>query len=114
MRGLVIEDVRERKRRLEQEELKTMPKAVGCTQAQLMEAYREVSAPTKRGAPNEERKPDRMSKLLKKRGHPKAMPTGVHRWVALLRKYHPELFPKPERKQPSPPRSNENVVPFKR
>ena len=110
----IIEDVSERARRLERDELKAMPKVVGCTLAQLMEAYREVSAATKRGLPNEDRKLDRMSKLLKERGHPKAMPTIVHRWVALLRKHNPELFPKPERKQPLPPRSNENVVPFKR
>ena len=78
-----------------------------------MEAYGEVSEPTKQGPPNEDRKPDRMSKLLKKRGHPKAMPTIVHRLVALLRKYSPELFPKPQPPKP-PMTSSENVVPFKR
>ena len=107
-----LEAVRVRHELLDREELKGMPKATGCTQARLMDAYREVSVPTKRGLPNEDRKPDRMSKLLKKRGHPKAMPTVVHRWVALLRKYNPELFPKPE--PPKSPPSTANVVPFKR
>ena len=87
-------------------------RAVGCTQAQLLDTYRDVSAPTKQGPPNEDRKPDRMSKLRKKRGHPKAMPTVVHRWGALLRKHGPELFPKPE--PPKSPPSTAVVVPFKR
>jgi hypothetical protein len=97
---------------LEREELKNMPKAAGCTLAALMAAYRDVSAPTKQGMPVEDRKPDRMSALLKKRGDPKAMPSVVRRWVDLLRKYSPDLFPKPEPTK-APPNA-ENVVPFKR
>ncbi len=109
-----IEDVLQRNQRLEREELKAMPKAAGCTQAQLIDAYREVSAPTKRGPPVEEWKPDRMSKLLKKRGHPQAMPKIIRLWVTLLRKYNPELFPKPQVPKPPLSSSTENVVPFKR
>ena len=107
-----IENVRVRNERLERQELAAMPKAVGCTQARLMEDYREVSLPTKRGVPIEDGKPERMAKQLKKVGYPKVMPAIVRRWVLLLRKYSPELFPKPT--PPSRPLAAPNVVPFKR
>jgi hypothetical protein len=107
-----IEVVRVRTERLEREELKNMPKAIGCTVVALRDAYRDVSAPTKQGPATEEWKPDRMSKLLKKRGHPKATPSVLRRWLHLSRKYSPELFPQPE--SPKAPTNREDVVPFKR
>jgi hypothetical protein len=106
----IIDNVRDRSERLERAELQAMPESVGCTLAVLIEAYREVSNPTKQGLPSEERKPDRMTKLLKKKGYPKAMPAAIRRWVDLLRKYEPQVLP--EVTAPTPP--SPNVVPLNR
>ena len=107
-----IDRMEERTKRSEQEELKELPKKAGCTVEQLLTAYREVSSRTRGGPSQEDTKPERMAKLLKKSGHEKCTPSVVRRFLELLRRYRPELFPAstPPPATPAPP----NVVPFKR
>jgi hypothetical protein len=107
------ESVDARLRREELAKLADREKLAGCKLANLIDAYKKVSEPTKLGVPVEQGKPARMSKLLRKQGHAKVTTPVLSQWIELLRKYEPGKLPRPP-KPPDPGQPPPNVVPFKR
>lgn len=103
-----IENVAERTRRLETEELKDFPNKYGCPVDTFIQVLNDVDKRKGSGPPpSPHTKDERVTQALKKAGHSKITLSVARRYRQLLERHRPELFT-----SASPP--SPKVVPFKR
>jgi hypothetical protein len=112
MRSWEIENVAERNGRLETEELKELGRSTGISPEKLVKVLNEIGVKKRTGpAPTVATQEDRLTRDLKKAGH-KITPSVTSRYLELLKRHRPELFPPPLPPSP-PPQGSSTVIPFR-